>query len=333
MAEELGEIKLQSGTPVPEVVTGKATFYPIYENHTEGFILKEIPQGTTHFFREFIITSKNQQKLSGDNIIPQLPLPELLNILAREYSPTLKYLGQHGIELILGDVVTPSNREEEREMINVREDIGLLLLGTSTGALLGNLVGGSGRMGRRRFLKLSAAAGVAAGAWALSAKPFDFIAGKDFGQYKLRSKDGKLEELSPEKRIILRAHALQSHLHPEEAFIFFRNLVMAHKLLDLADDLGENGFSKRPQIAIGIGYAHGGIEDFLSLGKARCLDLAKVLYTSDFYKALDKINYGAFNFATTRVVKIPDAEDLSKATDYKHVDNDLAKMFLEKLKA
>jgi len=319
-----------------EIDTEYMTFYPIYAGHREGFLVGEIPDETTHFFREFTLYS---EELGKDNTLPKSSLKSLLMALRKGFSGGMDYLAKKGIPLVLGDVVTPENAKETESWVDLRADIGLVAIGAGMGMGAASLLSDSRveryikkeGVTRRQFLKLAALGTIGAGLWSASGKPFDYLGQGDFDNWRPREKTDRngLEEMTPQERLIIRAYAIQSHFHPEVAVQFFRNLVMAHKIMSYAQE-PKSDISGKPYITGEFGGAHGGIEDMIRAGKVFCLQLMKLMYTRGFFEKLMEINYGADNFAAIRVVNLDPSGNLDRASDHFYSDNELRQLCLDK---
>lgn len=90
------------------------------------------------------------------------------------------------------------------------------------------------------------------------------------------------------ERVADRINALATHARPYDLLLFFRNLLWAYKVLDLAE-IESKRLGRRVNISYQVGGAHAGLEDLLYLGKDLCLNLIR-LYPDDILKELQMVN-------------------------------------------
>lgn len=282
------------GTVSEVIATDLGDFVPLYEKHDQGVSPEKIPADTDIFFLEIAF-------LKGG--LMTRDLVELLQARLSSgprFSPKLNSkLATYGIELMFGDVVSPWREELER------------IEGLELGAGLGGIIGlyltrekGPSKpklISRRQILRIL---GGGASLWAALSIPTDLLT---VGTYSLTRKEAI-------RRIITRVDALVRHAHPEVLNMFFRNLVIADKLLMVAEDFKAKT-GRKPKIAFSVGAAHGGIEDFLRVGRDFCRSLI-LAYPAPILKKAVEQNGGIQDFCSSRLVQLPSDLD-SQMPDFK----------------
>lgn len=127
-------------------------------------------------------------------------------------------------------------------------------------------------------------------------------------------------------RIMSRITAITTHAHPEYLLILFRNILMARKLQFLGETLSK--YEKRKtNIAYNVGKMHGGIEDFLKLGKEFTLYILEKFPKEPIKNIIDR-NGGLDSFCSN-IVMNPGYFSSSKQVI---VDQELKTLLQKKLK-
>lgn len=295
------------------IVTESGIFFPLYERHDKGIKEESIPNGLDIFFRE-----------TATDIDTFSPSPE--EVLRQKYTipvfsdKALAFLSKSKAEVMIGDVETSISPDIE-DLIAIGEIVtGSVLAGTLVG---GSKVNREADKGRRKFLKTVFLAGAA---WGLARIPLTF--GLLLEPYEKNAID----------RIYNRLTAIESHMHPELSVIFFRNIVMADKLLTVSEDIRERT-GKKAKIAFNVGQGHVGIEDFLQAGHDFCRGLI-LAYPKLYLRSTVELNNGIRDFSSSRLFKLPEnltAEDimngerLKETTERRVVDEKLEKALTVKL--
>lgn len=296
------------------IQTPYGIFYPLEEIHDVGRNIDDAPRPLDGYFKEwepefhlnpldrlspFGIYGKNQETLPTD----------LLEILAKDGTP-----------IILGDIDYPDKFKPRVGPFHNFWEATKTALGLS--AIGASLI--DKRPSRRQFLK-SAALWTG---WMLMATPW--VAKQP--AYAAANLDP--EQKAPIARVLTRLHGLASHLAPEDTIIFFRNLVMANKLLLAAEKIKEED-EALPKIAFNVGLAHAGMEDLLQVGPAFIRWVIN-FYSKEFLEDIIKLNGGLENFCSVRILTFPPnftgkKEDYSATRDQKVTDEPLLKMLQQKL--
>lgn len=298
------------------IITKDATFIPLYELHDRGIISKSLPPDLKVYFREF----------SGPNMFTETPR-DLLN--AKAFSPFVK----DGIKVISDDLLLKLSETQAEVMIG-----DIFLGGRSLVEIpiqVVEFMGGFGALAfaakkdkkpsttRRKFLKSAAIAGAVWGALPALSSQTSTLA-------------GELEE-GAVRRIAVRLNGIISDFHPEVMTLFFRNAVIADKLLTVAEELK---LTPRDKFAYHMGVGHGGIEDFLQAGRDFCRNLI-LAFPNDWIKDIVDLNGGPKNFSSARLVKLPEGitkgdlangEKLNSSSDRVVTDTELQRALEQKLK-
>jgi len=221
--------------------TDHGIFVPLYESHPTGISPENIPPDTQALFLE--LTTKNFFKLSPFCLLSSKTL------FGNDYFPEeiISYVTKNRIKIIFGNVDLP--------FIDFASSVGLLYGEfTMAKSFLKKTPQRTPLITRRELFKQTTK--LAFSLWALSplgigalAAPANIIDPRQ----------------TPIKRTLSRALGKAYNLHPEVLFVFFNNLIVANKLLLVAEDLKEKT-EKKPKIAFRFGAAHSGIEDFLRAG-------------------------------------------------------------------
>lgn len=113
---------------------------------------------------------------------------------------------------------------------------------------------------------------------------------------------GSTVQQSAPQRILSRISAFIEHAHPEDATVFLRNILIARKLQFFGQFLSDTRLKlSKPRIAYNVGNSHGGIEDFLYLGKDFTLAILSA-YPKEFLKEVIKVNGGLTAFCSSVLV-------------------------------
>lgn len=296
------------------IVAPSGTFFPLYERHDKGIKVESIPDGLDVFFREL--------NLDGDIFAPS---PEEVLRHRMSYSipafpnKILASLSQNKTEVVAGDVETPGIPEIDYMIMGGEYAVGLGLLLT----LPASKVNSETRIGRRKFLQAVMLAGAA---WGLSKLPLLF------GTFQESYNKNAID------RVYSRLVAIESHMHPELSMFFFRNLMMADKLLTVSEDIHKRT-EQKAKIAFQVGDGHAGIEDFLQAGHDFCRSLI-VAYPKQYLRSTVELNSGIKDFCSVRLFKLPEnlteddvasGEKLNSATERRVVDEKLEKALSLKL--
>lgn len=263
------------------IVTKSATFIPLYELHDRGIASKSLPSDLKVYFREF----------SSPDLFADTP-QELLN--SRAFSLYVK----DGIKVISDDILLKLSQTQTEIMLG-----DIFLGGRSLVEIpiqVIEFMGGFGALAfaikkdkkqltttRRKFLKSVALAG---GAWGILPSLSS----------QASTLAGELQE-GAIRRIAIRFNGIISDFHPEIMTLFFRNAVIADKLLSVAEELKLDSPDK---FAYHIGVGHGGIEDFLEAGRDFCRNLI-LAYPKDWLNEMVELNGGFKNFSSARLLKLP----------------------------
>lgn len=267
------------------IVTRNATFVPFYELHDRGVDSKSLPSDLKVYFREF----------SSPDLFTDTP-QELLN--SRAFSPFVRggikvisddillKLSQTQTEIMLGDIFLGARSlvEIPIQVVEFMGGIGAVVFGIKKDK--------KPLTTRRKFLKKAAIVG---GAWA--ALPAMSSQASTLA--------GELQE-GAIRRIAIRFNGIVSDFHPEVMTLFFRNAVVADKLLTIA---GELKLDSPDKFAYHVGVGHGGIEDFLEAGRDFCRNLI-LAYPKDWLSEIVELNGGPKNFSSARLLRLP--EDLTR---------------------
>ena len=321
----LGGIVANEGINKEEggVITESGIFFPLYERHDKGIKVESIPYNLDVLFGEGYFGGQTF------SLAPEVILSHKYNYSGKEVnmfpSKILAFLSQGKTEIMTGDVQTPLMR-----------DIGPMIMvgeaaagGTLAAWLLSNRRGRSkvdskAGMGRRKFLRAVMLVGAA---WGLSKVPL-MTTGLLLEPYNENAID----------RVFSRLAAIESHAHPEESMVFFRNAIMADKLLTVSEDIKERT-GKKARIAFQVGSGHAGIEDFLQAGQDFCRGLI-LAYPKWYLRSTMELNNGIKDFSSARLFKLPEnltqvdidsGGRLSETTERRVVDEKLEKALTLKL--
>ncbi len=119
----------------------------------------------------------------------------------------------------------------------------------------------------------------------------------------MRFTDQQIERLQiqPLNRVISRLEAMIGHFVPEDSDAFLRNLVMADKLLILAQHQKAQNIT--PNIVFNAHWGHSGVEDFYQLGLPFCHQLIKMYPRHIVQKFID-YSGGVEDFCSVRAIHL-----------------------------
>lgn len=289
------------------IETPEARYFPIYEWHPRPASKEELKLLPLQdiFFYEYNEDSRN---FVNHNTPPQVildtPSPTILQV----------FPGSKRTYLIPRDHLEwlkENNTKVSFEGYTIPNGLLTLLLTTGTKSLEGSIGAGivlslarskmksdsTKEFTRRQFLKV--VAGLAA-AWGLSPSISWLMPHKT----EVR--------LNAWERIIIKAHGLSSQMHPENPIIFFRNIMFARKLQFLGGVMSKEK-GRKAHIAYNVGSAHGGIEDFLHIGKDWTLAFLNII-PNQYLRAVIDANGGFENFCSN-VIFDPNAQTRSVLVD------------------
>lgn len=137
-----------------------------------------------------------------------------------------------------------------------------------------------------------------------------------------------------------RLHGFQSNFHPEDLFIFFRNAVIADKMLVIAEKFYQEE-GRKAKIGFSLGISHSGIEDVFGAGTEFCRFVIRQ-YPDSVLKRVIEANKDIETFCTSVTLELPgdfqesDIETLGKTRNVNIkrdlvVDKNLAKQLHQKL--
>lgn len=260
------------------VDTEKATFFPYYDLHSQGNVVP-LRKDLDFFFIEGL-----QSQYPPDTLLEKYMFYDQPVLTDNEIQSVVK----NGTSVAVGDVdlglsPTPVGYVS-KELIAT----GLLMLAETYAAGKIFKKAAEAKFNRRRFLKASI---IGAGIWADSA----VIGGLPMGLSSLLQ--------DPHAQRISRIFGILSDLHPELSIIFFRNAVIADKLLTLAEVYQKmNG--RKQKIGYNLGKGHSGIEDFLKAGLDFCTSIITKFPLPYLQQVVDNSG-GLANFCTIKTVKFP----------------------------
>lgn len=312
------------------ISSGSGLFIPLYETHYKGLNVDRIPNDLDVLFREVPGKMDSAKDLLSGETSAYINRDKKVRIFPVE---NLQKIATIGSEIMVGDVWA----EPSSFSLNIAEGGTEFLtgLGISLVLLRDSLKGKRSVVGsnitRRKFLKGAAKTAMAVGASWLMAP----------GIYTLLRGGPKIGTVAADRenalsRIIDRIYGMQSDIHPEmlENGIF-RNLLMADKMLTVAEDF-EKRTGKKAKVGFQVEYGHSGIEDFLRLGHDVCRWIIE-RYPRSVLKFVADQNGGKESLWTARLFKLPKDfspgpnADWSEVTERKVVDIELQKALESKL--
>lgn len=287
------------------IETESATFVPIYETHYEGIDLSKVPDDLDILFKEMVDYSLDTRPSDVYNAGAKFYFNKKEDFRSIK-DVEVEKMARNGMELMLGDVWA----EPELDLNIAKGDFELLAgfgvgltiaeggleflagLGVSLALLRDSL---KGNITRKKFLKVTAAIGalwlMAPGAYALSR------GGPQIGKVNTE-RDNALN------RIIDKVYGIQSDLHPEMLEEgTFRNLIMANKMLAVAEDFKKRN-NRKAKIGFNVEYGHNGIEEFLRVGHSVCRWIIEK-YPKAALKFVAEKNGGPESLWTARLFKLP----------------------------
>lgn len=329
------------------IETEHAIFLPFYELHNVGIKENEIPGDLDFWFEEGRWSTNPETPY-------ELPSGEVLWMLQKKFvsgskinpikirsfqDGALNRLARNGSKIILGDINPSQDFFNEGLTHNqkiIAEAIGGLSAAAGWFLYASNKQIGDGKKGitpstseitRKNFLKGAAAFGIA---WATLPLASEVSVLGLAPEYNGASVD----------RILTRLHGFQSNFHPEDLIIFFRNVVIADKMLTIAEEF-HKGMGVKGKIGFNVGFLHSGIEDFLGAGAEFCRFII-ANFPKDVLREIIRVNKDIETFCTSAVLELPkdfkesDIETLDKAKNVKIkrdliIDNNLVNQLKRKL--
>lgn len=294
------------------IQTNQGIFIPLYEMHGKGIDPLNIPLDINIFYREMDspggIMTKDPRTVLSLHFRPY----DNPNVFRRVFpSDILDRLSDARADIMVGDAFIP----DDKSSLMMEGEFGLGL-----GLMIAGINKSQAKLTRRGLFKSAA---VSAASWLLSPLVSNGL--------KLAGYQTQIEAV---KRIVARLEGIQSHLHPEITNVFFRNALIAGKLLLVAEEMkAKNG--KIPKIAFNTEAQHSGIEDFLLAGRDFCRE-AVLLFPKDFLRSVIDANNGVEDFNSSRLISFEgyneDApQDLTITNDRKITDAQLVEGLKHKL--
>lgn len=293
---------IESGIKTP---TG--TFYPLYESHTQGIKPEDLRDDLDACSFELNLKKTEGAIYSGKPAVVlynwefssgwEQDTKELL----KRKGKILEKLAGNKTRVVFGDLeVSYDLIEWEGEPMATRIGKGVGILGASAYLLARfdekvALLFDKKEIPRRSVLKTIGKVALLA---SIPPNIGNVIQEKVFTN--LDNLDARQKDAG--SRIAFRLQGLASHLDPENHLLFFRNLIMADKILTVAEAIKKET-GKRPKIAFNVGAAHVGMEDFLMAGHDFCRWLLSN-YPPDFIENVAETNGGLENFCTARVLTL-----------------------------
>lgn len=269
-------------------------YFPIYEAHSSQKGTVPLPQETSGLYMEYNIPSWTYK---GKNYnLYNLPVEELVRIIS-ERPVDKSYLNtarQKLFPIAFGDIVT--FEEEGMSLIKIASEEDYKNFWQGIYVIVGSYIPEATRqalsqkipeLSRRQFLTLTlAGAGTFLGSW-INTKT------KAFENETLV----KAVQTNPFNRFLLRLYGLSTTFHPEEPFIFVRNIIQTLKIKGLGNYLKQNNV--HPTVCFDTGAIHGGTEDFIPLPD----DLLRLMvaYADNSYMGHVVRKYGD-SVASTRLI-------------------------------
>lgn len=293
------------------VDTSYGRFYPWYEKHEKREIVQNtsmLPTGCTGFMPEFLMQNTGLS-LRGYSSAATMPLEKLLTetgggggeVQWMLSADVIERLAAQEVPIILGDI-DAMNAQISSNLRNIVTGLQIAVgIGGVTGTIghstwkaaraiyeryVQHAEQATSKIGRRDFMRL---AGFAAVGMLNDNRQFAWL---------LEGLDTEDERI---RRAYSRVYGVLSHLRPYDVNIFFRNLVVARKLLVYAQRQQADGVVT-PEIVFNYHGGHSQIEDFLQLGPDFCLKLMLVFpkaYLSEVLRENGLLDV----FATTRVIQ------------------------------
>ena len=327
------------------IETEHAIFLPFYERHEIGIKENEIPGDLDFWFRE--------DNWYDPKIPYELPSSEVLRMMQNAATTgeginsirirgfqegALSRLARNGSKIILGDINTSqdsSNKVANYQKIVTAEAI--VGLSAAVGGFLyernkqiedrkKDKTPSASETTRKNFLKGAAALGIT---WATLpfASQMSVVLVPEYNGASVG-------------RILTRLDGFQSNFHPENLLVFFRNVVIADKMLTIAEEF-HKGMGVKAKIGFNMGASHSGIEDFLGAGVEFCRFVI-ANFPEDVLRKIIGANKDIDTFCTSAVLELPkdfkesDIETLDKAKNVNIkrdliIDNKLVNQLKRKL--
>lgn len=281
---------------IDKIDTSEGVFIPLYERHDKGIDARNIPDDLDIIFREVVFPEGTFASLPSRVAHTQLRAykgtrHEVTNApLFRK--GVLDNLAEHNGQVMIGDISTLSVQDHE---LIVKSEA---LLGAAAGtlAILLHLYerdiklypGRKESLHRRSLIKYATAT---TAFWGLSPSFARFL------NFNTLTAD------APLRRIGARLEGIISDFHPEDMLIFFRNALIANKLLIVANNR-QQLLGKKPRVGMIIEGGHSGVEDFLRLGDFLCKEII-LLYPRELLEHLVQKNGGIEDFCSARLLQFP----------------------------
>ena len=309
-----------------DLETRDAVWHPIYERHDRHVEILQpnnIPAGLDALSLEGNLWEFVRRE-PGDSVMSKIsyldiPIPGLFvgglsgydtippNESTRFPPATLDYLREKGIPVAFGDIDSGlSDGRDELFAENLREfriRFGELLLGAGAVTSAAGLK--TEKIGRRQFLKLLGASGLAlAGVMAIPAQ---------FRPEIHKMVMDSFDESYERRRITARLMTISNNLQPERINDLFRELIQANKLMTLAKEL--NTGEGKPYIGYNWHLGHRGIEDWLRLGQEFTRNVI-LAFPDDVLKRVIAINNNdPRSLFAIRLTDVPKSLTIGKTTE------------------
>lgn len=272
------------------VVTPVGTFIPLYERHDLGIKVSDIPSDLNGFFRElaspYLMEIPPRDLLETEAIALDTGQRKQRTFLVFP-DQILQKLSQQGTEIIIGDIFTEEDGSPSNFEFTIKAEaiLGSLAIAASSLTHLSEL--GHKKVTRRDILQKGL---IGFSLWGNSL----FLSGglSIVGQ----TQEGAI------KRIVARLYGISSDFHPELPLLFLRNVIMADKLLTVAEQM-KSQTDKNPKIAFQVEGDHSGIEDFLVAGRDVCHFLV-LSYPNSVLRPIVEYNNGIEDFCSARLFKL-----------------------------
>lgn len=271
-------------TVTGKVETTEGIFYPLYEVHK--YPIENLPPKLDVYFRELMTKPDIPNSLTDRQIASLVGSQNIENKISQQKA-----------KIALGDVIPTSYPLSPDLMYGIAMVVGANAPGMTSaaaGATLGTFLErrpSSRKMNRRVALGFLGAAAYSATAAAHTLLDQDTLS---------KHLDQKDPTGDPLGKIAVKVNGLLSDFHPEIAVLFFRNAVWAHKLLAYSKEL-KSELKRKPNVALAIGAAHAGVEEFLMLGED-FIEKIITAYPKSWLEAVVDNNGGIKNFSTLRLI-------------------------------
>lgn len=325
-----------------DIHTPYGNFHFLYERHDVGINSEDVPVSTNIFYRE-VALGKDLFRQSATEIFLSTYAGQETPITSMQEMPFLPQdivvkLAQNRIEIMIGDVDLRKVDYLASRVIRAAEFgagyFTLLKTLSSKSAQSAQKIETSksvktikGENLRRKVLKTAATLGAV---WAMS--PGISFALKMFGT--------GTPEQTAFKRVASRLEGIQSHFHPELASNFFRDAMIADKLLATGEEY-ERTHGTKANFAVLLEGGHSGVEDLIRLGP----DVTRAIILSwptDILEDIIRNNNDVEDFSSGRIFNLPEnitPQDVlsgskwSAVTERRVTDHVLVKKLQEKLQA